>query len=261
MKKKETEFLTDEEAQAILRVPDRRTLQGKRDYAILITLLTSGLRKAELCNLKVGDLKTYRNQAVINVIGKGQKFRRIPAEIGMIGMAQAFCSLSGTFLRGGIATGLFAYQDDILVSQAMVEAYRIESEIMEVPLIGMTEEQFSLFVPRIQSIIEKDNRNPFGENFFYLKRKNPKQSILAINYLKIGFGLFGWMYREGDNEIGPPFLSSQKEFLRKHAKAVRKGLKLSPNHKIRKKYEYLVRYHNKFVSLLGTDFNRYRICV
>ncbi len=78
MKKKETEFLTEEEAQAMRRVPDRRTLQGKRDYAITLTLLTTGLRKAEICNLKVGDLKTYRNQAVIDVIGKGQKFRRIP---------------------------------------------------------------------------------------------------------------------------------------------------------------------------------------
>ena len=81
MKKKETEFLTEEEAQAILRVPDRRTLQGKRDYAILLTLLTlltTGLRKAEICGLKVEALKTYRNQAVIDVIGKGRKFRRIP---------------------------------------------------------------------------------------------------------------------------------------------------------------------------------------
>jgi len=78
VKKKETEFLTEEEVQALLRVPDRRTLQGKRDYAILLLLLTTGLRKAEICNLKLGDLKTYRNQAVIDVIGKGKKFRRIP---------------------------------------------------------------------------------------------------------------------------------------------------------------------------------------
>ena len=40
--KKETKFLTEEEAQAILRVPDRRTLQGKRDYAILLTLSSPG---------------------------------------------------------------------------------------------------------------------------------------------------------------------------------------------------------------------------
>jgi site-specific recombinase XerD len=78
MKKKETEFLTEEEVQAMLRVPDRRTLQGKRDYAILLTLLTTGLRKAEICGLKIGDIKTYRKQAVVDVIGKGNKFRRIP---------------------------------------------------------------------------------------------------------------------------------------------------------------------------------------
>src|SRR5512139_359560 len=84
MKKKETEFLTEEEAEAILRVPDRRTLQGKRDYAILLTLLTTGLRKAEICGLKIGDLKTYRNQAVIDVIGKGKKFRRIPLNSGTL---------------------------------------------------------------------------------------------------------------------------------------------------------------------------------
>ena len=84
MKKKETEFLTEEETQAILRVPDRRTIQGKRDYAILLTLLTAGLRKAEICGLKIGDLKTYWNQAVIDVVGKGQKSRRIPLNSGTL---------------------------------------------------------------------------------------------------------------------------------------------------------------------------------
>ena len=95
MKKKETEFLTEEEAEAILRVPDRRTLQGKRDYAILLTLLTSGLRKAEICNLKVGDLKTYRNQAVIDVIGKGQKFRRIPLHLEALVAIKDYLKSSG----------------------------------------------------------------------------------------------------------------------------------------------------------------------
>jgi len=78
MKKKETEFLTEEEVAAILRIPDRRTIQGKRDFSILLMLVTTGLRKAEICSLKVKDLKTFRNQAVIDVIGKGSKFRRIP---------------------------------------------------------------------------------------------------------------------------------------------------------------------------------------
>jgi site-specific recombinase XerD len=95
MKKKETEFLTEEEAQAMLRVPDRRTLQGKRDYAILLTLLTAGLRKAEICSLKVGDLKTYRNQPVIDVIGKGKRFRRIPLKTETLLAIQDYLKADG----------------------------------------------------------------------------------------------------------------------------------------------------------------------
>jgi site-specific recombinase XerD len=84
MRTKETEFLTEEEVSAILRIPDRRTIQGKRDYAILLLLVTTGLRKAEICSLQMKDLKTFRNQAVIDVIGKGNKFRRIPLKGGTL---------------------------------------------------------------------------------------------------------------------------------------------------------------------------------
>jgi integrase/recombinase XerD len=78
VKKRETEFLTEEEIEAILRIPDRRILQGKRDYAILLSMLTTGLRKAEICTLKVKDLKTYRNQPVVDILGKGDRFWRLP---------------------------------------------------------------------------------------------------------------------------------------------------------------------------------------
>jgi site-specific recombinase XerD len=81
MKKKETEFLTGDEVQAILRVSDLRTRPGKRDFAVILTLLTTGLRKSEICNLHVRDIKTYRNQPVLDVIGKGGKPRRIPLKI------------------------------------------------------------------------------------------------------------------------------------------------------------------------------------
>jgi len=95
MKKKETEFLTEEKAEAMLRVPDRRTLQGKRDYAILLTMLTSDLRKAELCSLKVGSLGTYRNQAVIDIIGKGKRFRRIPLKAETLIAIQDYMKANG----------------------------------------------------------------------------------------------------------------------------------------------------------------------
>ncbi len=75
--KRVSEFLTADEAKALLRVPDRRTLKGKRDYALLLLMLSSGLRKAEVCSLSTENLTTYRNQTVVDVIGKGQKHRRV----------------------------------------------------------------------------------------------------------------------------------------------------------------------------------------
>ena len=77
MKKRESEFLTHEEIQALLKMPDRRTVQGKRDYAVLLTMLSTGLRKDEICNLKSKHIKTCRNQIVIDVLGKGKRHRRV----------------------------------------------------------------------------------------------------------------------------------------------------------------------------------------
>ncbi len=75
--KRPSEFLTPDEIKALLRVPDRRTLKGRRDYALLLLMLSSGLRKAEVCSLTVENLTTYRNQTVVDVLGKGQKHRRV----------------------------------------------------------------------------------------------------------------------------------------------------------------------------------------
>ncbi len=76
--KREATFLTPEEVAAMLRVADRRTVQGKRDYALLKTMLGSGLRSAELCALSVEDIQAYRSQPVLVVNGKGGKVRRVP---------------------------------------------------------------------------------------------------------------------------------------------------------------------------------------
>ena len=95
MKKRESEFLTYEEIEALLKMPDKRTLEGKRDYSILLTMLTTGLRKAELCNLKGQDIKTYRNQIVIDVTGKGKRHRRIGLKHDVYKAIQAYAKTHG----------------------------------------------------------------------------------------------------------------------------------------------------------------------
>ena len=78
MQHKVQTYLSDQEIKDILRQPNRSTLQGKRDFAILLLMIMTGIRKNELCNLKKGDLKTEGKKIWLYVFGKGGRQRRIP---------------------------------------------------------------------------------------------------------------------------------------------------------------------------------------
>jgi len=78
MKNKLKEFLTKDEASNVLRQPNQRTLEGLRDYCILSLMIQTGLRRAELCNLKRGSLIIGDNDVHLQIFGKGMKWRSIP---------------------------------------------------------------------------------------------------------------------------------------------------------------------------------------
>lgn len=93
-KKRPSEFLSPDEVRALLRGPDQKTLQGKRDYAVLLLMLSTGLRKAEVCGLRMESLKEYRNRKVLDVIGKGKKYRRIGLNKDVLDALQAYWKAS-----------------------------------------------------------------------------------------------------------------------------------------------------------------------
>lgn len=75
------ETLTDIDYANLLRVPDRRSLAGKRDYALLRVLGDCGLRSAELRGLRAQDLRRPRVNARhfrLFVRGKGGREREVP---------------------------------------------------------------------------------------------------------------------------------------------------------------------------------------
>ncbi len=61
----------------LLNACDRKSLRGARDYALVLTLLDTGLRAAEFCSLQVGSVDM--RSALIVVMGKGQKQRQVRA--------------------------------------------------------------------------------------------------------------------------------------------------------------------------------------
>ena len=75
------ETLTDVDYANLLRVPDRRSLLGKRDHALLKVLGDCGLRSAELRGLLARDLRRPRSNGVhyrLYVHGKGGREREVP---------------------------------------------------------------------------------------------------------------------------------------------------------------------------------------
>ena len=80
MRHKVQTFLTESEIKDILRQPDRRTFLGKRDFAILLLMLSTGIRRNELCSLNRDDLKVEGKKVWLYVWGKGGRQRRIPVK-------------------------------------------------------------------------------------------------------------------------------------------------------------------------------------
>ena len=76
--------LKREEAKVLLDAIDRRTTLGKRDYALIMLLLRTGIRRAEAVALTIGDLGMEQGYHVAIIQhGKGNKrgLAKLPVEV------------------------------------------------------------------------------------------------------------------------------------------------------------------------------------
>jgi integrase/recombinase XerD len=71
------DYLDKPEMDALLRVPDKKTKLGARNYALLRFLFNTGARADEAAQVTVADL-TYGNSPSVRLLGKGNKTRCCP---------------------------------------------------------------------------------------------------------------------------------------------------------------------------------------
>lgn len=71
-------FLTKDEVDALLTAPDKTRWMGRRDYALLLLAIQTGLRLSELTSLQRNDVVLHSAGAYVRVIGKGRKERSTP---------------------------------------------------------------------------------------------------------------------------------------------------------------------------------------
>lgn len=102
--------ISPKDARALLRACDRRKAAGRRDYAVIMTLLRLGLRAEEVATLTLDDIDWRAAEIVVH--GKGNRDDRLPlptdvgkAIVGYLQRGRAETTSRAVFLRSVAPTG------------------------------------------------------------------------------------------------------------------------------------------------------------
>jgi integrase/recombinase XerD len=87
--------LGDAQARKLLEAPPGDTLKGVRDRAILATLLYHGIRREELCGLRVRDIQSRQGVIHFRIKGKRDKVRFVPAHATAQRLIDEYLALAG----------------------------------------------------------------------------------------------------------------------------------------------------------------------
>jgi site-specific recombinase XerD len=90
-----TPALGDTQARKLLEAPPADTVKGVRDRAILATLLYHGMRREELCGLKVRDIQSRQGVMHFRVKGKRGKVRFVPVHAMAQRLIEEYLALAG----------------------------------------------------------------------------------------------------------------------------------------------------------------------
>ena len=90
-----TPALGDAQVRKLLDAPPEDTLKGVRDRAILATLLYHGMRREELCRLRVRDMQSRQGVMHFRVKGKRDKIRFVPMHAMAQRLIEVYLALAG----------------------------------------------------------------------------------------------------------------------------------------------------------------------
>jgi integrase/recombinase XerD len=89
------EFLTAAEGDALINAPDRTRWTGRRDHALLVLAIQTGLRVSELCSLTISNAH-LGSAASITCTGKGRRTRATPLTATTIAVMSAYLTERST---------------------------------------------------------------------------------------------------------------------------------------------------------------------
>ena len=79
------DYLTPQQVKAVLAAVEKKSLVGRRDYALLTLMLTGGLRTIEASRANIEDLRIIGDTAALFIQGKGREektdFVKLPSQV------------------------------------------------------------------------------------------------------------------------------------------------------------------------------------
>lgn len=194
--------------------------------------------------------------------------------IGDILEAQARCALRGIFLRGGISIGPFYYENDILLSPALVRAYKLESRKATYPAIIAKKDDMDAIaelegvecyakgaVPSRNYFKKfKSPRQTKGERFYFLNYldfiANPANHDFATEQDRIDFGdRVKFEPHERDEIFNTSTARSALNALNEHKNKILGALSTNTSSKVKSKFKWLMKYHNRTLNDYSPLFN------
>ena len=186
--------------------------------------------------------------------------------------AQANCAANGIFLRGGISIGPYHYDDDILLSPALIRAYRLESKRACFPVIIINAKDMAQLAalsgaedhgaPHQLVRPFKSPAQKRGERFFFID---------YLDYLRWPNN-HGW-FSDADRKAHARsrdakarnriFTTSHRKeaarFMRLHKRHLMAAFQGAVSPRVKAKYRWLMKYQNRALQGFPAVFNSARI--
>ncbi|MCH2449224.1 MAG: hypothetical protein MK198_03675 [Gracilimonas sp.] len=181
-------------------------------------------------------------------------------EFYRIALAQIRCIEQSIFLRGGLDSGWWFKDGDIVVSHSLVNSYLIEGKA-NVPIIALSKELYNKFAnhPDIEEVYN-GNTDILDDMFNIYEADDQKWYF--INYLSLALDSVSWgtdgeqidRFRNAESpeekdkirSIG--YKKNIEHLFNTHKREILKAYLKAGNDKVKAKYEWLASYHNRVVN-------------
>ena len=185
-------------------------------------------------------------------------FDTFGAQIVDMAYSQVQCIWDGYFLRGGVDIGYWYYEKGLVVSPALVAAYKEERDRAIYPVISISQRLYKLLRDEPGRKFYSKDADPFTDEFSSFKHPNGG-IVHFINYLRIAAKSVDWQYDRATYEayMAAPRDSDERGkimdegyyrnlvgFFQRHKELVVSAYKTA-DEKVQVKYRFLADYHNK----------------